>query len=64
MVTYNREKYLRYKKKQEALNRKQFSLTLDKDIATTFQNQMKGTRRLSFEDQLKSYFLSKELERD
>ena len=59
MAINNQEKYSRYKKRQEALGKKQISITLDEDLATTFQNQMKGDNRFYFENQLKSYFLSK-----
>lgn len=59
MIKDNRERYIRYKKKQELLNRKQVNLILDKDIAETLQRYTKRHKRVMFEYQLKSHFLKK-----
>ena len=56
-----KEVYIRYKKKQELLNRKKVSLLLDKDIANTLQEYMRRYNRVTFEHQLKSHFLKKPL---
>nr|YP_009488797.1 hypothetical protein Grafi_p229 [Grateloupia filicina]AWD77340.1 hypothetical protein Grafi_p229 [Grateloupia filicina] len=59
MVQYNPSKYLKYKKKQELLNRAQINLVLDKHIAEALQRNAKGINKAMFEHQLKCYLLEK-----
>lgn len=61
MANYNNQEYIKYKKRQELLNRKQVTLILDKDIAETLQKYMRKHSRITFEHQLKSHFLKKPL---
>lgn len=56
-MPYNKERYIKYKKKQELLGRKRVNLVLDKNIAQTLKEYMKKPLRLKFEHQMKSYFL-------
>ena len=60
-MNYNHTKYLKYKRKQELLNRKQISITLEEDLAKIFQEEIKSERRLLFEDQLKTHFSKRQL---
>ena len=60
-MNYNHTKYLKYKRRQELLNRKQISITLEEDLAKIFQEEIKSERRLLFEDQLKTHFSKRQL---
>ena len=57
-MSYNHTKYLKYKRKKQLLHQKQISITLEEDWPKNFQ-EVKGERRLLFEDQLKTHFQKK-----